>query len=86
MKTTTISVTAKDIAEANKRLVDGMQRICNCPVSLAIERKTGKRTSVCFFALGAYISISELPRKAQDFIEDFDLGKPVKPFSFKLDI
>ena len=36
-----IEVTEEDILRANRKIVDGLSRVRNCPVSLAIKRATG---------------------------------------------
>lgn len=64
-----------------------------CPIALAINRK---RPSLDVQVFGKSIDIFDttdeaccrksipLPKKAQKFIESFDDGRPVKPFSFVL--
>lgn len=55
-----------------------------CPVARAITRAVGKEACVT----NLYYSIDTfefpLPVVAIDFIANFDIGRPVKPFEFEL--
>lgn len=79
-----ISVIKKDIDCGIPKLEDF------CPVALALKRKGVK--FVCIdgtVAEGTYKHHPfrvDLPRKAKGFITRFDKRKPVKPFSFILNI
>ena len=74
-----ISVTAEDIKEGRPRLPH------KCPIARAATRETGRtclvgtRTFKCGF--DPYI---RLPKKARDFVRNFDAGKKVKPISFRI--
>lgn len=77
----TINVTQEDI-NAGKR------NACElCPVALSVKRMFPKRT---IYVDTRYIVIDLLgfviPIEARDFITAFDAGRPVKPFSFPLEI
>lgn len=88
MKTVTISVTQKHIEE-------GIQQICNrCPIALAIRDllplhwPNDESVSVWGGAADLYPSKTRLllPDAAIQFIEDFDIGEIVQPFSFELEV
>ena len=59
-----------------------------CPVALAVRRLFPERnTTVGVFAV--YINdkpYTPLPASAVDFIGQFDKGRAVKPFSFRIDM
>lgn len=86
----TIDVTAEDIAE-------GKQIICTaCPVARAINRRLAPGWEAAVGS-GEYVLDPEtwsdhcsveglLPPAASEFILAFDLGRPVAPFSFQLDL
>lgn len=72
-----------------------------CPIALAIKEKTGswrvrvEHGSVKFLKPGESIRFDDLgyvvgsvliASKATEFIDKFDLGRDVKPFTFNLDI
>lgn len=72
-----ISVEQKHINKGTKA------DIISCPINLACITKypdayTG--TTIIFLDGKEYF----LPKTAQKFIRDFDAGRPVKPFTFKL--
>ena len=76
-----VEVTAKDINKG---------RVCNgqyCPVALAVGR-TGRFILGKIFVANTRVYAGDakysLPKKAIAFIEKFDEGRPVKPFSFVL--
>jgi hypothetical protein len=87
----TIEVTEEDIRKGQPQGVD------DCPIALAIYRqgivdgyehidvdkdgihREGKRW-------GLRRASGRLPRAARQFIDDFDIGRPVAPFAFKLAI
>lgn len=74
-----ITVTQKDIAKG-KRYDCGY-----CPTALAIQRAS-KNEDVAVMGMRCEIDgeLFDLPEKAILFIHNFDLGKPVKPFSFEI--
>jgi len=55
-----------------------------CPVALAIKEATGRKPTV----ISEWYSFNNeelpLPEKVTKFIDNFDRGKKVKPFSFVL--
>jgi hypothetical protein len=82
----TITVTQEDIN-------DGKGGNCTlCPIALAAKRTFPDICPV----VGAYFLVLDsapgeedgelipLPGDAQQFVEDFDFGRPVEPFSFKV--
>ncbi len=73
-----IRVTATDI----KRAAFG--DAARCPIALALRRaKAGPAPSVgCRTWNDGAGMVYDLPKKAQTFIQRFDDGKKVKPFSF----
>lgn len=77
------------ITVTNKDIKNGRQHHCfECPIALAVRRACQTEVvSVGGFTIkvrgGDWIKI---PRLAVNFIGDFDLGKPVQPFSFNLKI
>ena len=79
MKIITIKVTEKHIAKGIRVHGD------KCPVALAIKEKL-KIERLCVYSYGANINGNAVrfPRAAALFVNRFDSGKSVKPFSFKL--
>ena len=62
---------------------------CNfCPVARAVKRAThldlGVRVTIGYVYLGNLVNF-QLLSKVADFVYDFDVGMPVKPFEFELD-
>jgi hypothetical protein len=53
-----------------------------CPIALAFEEITGERPRVDLDCINTHDEGFALPRSAQRFIDRFDAGKPVKPFTF----
>jgi len=85
-----ISITQKDINRAKKLLQSGKSFTYanNCPIALAVKRKTHKRVSVFPAKIQVWRDWEEatyyfLPEKAQKFITAFDCRYPVKPFTFE---
>ncbi len=82
MKTIKIIVTKTDI-QKGKRDTSNL-----CPVAKAIRRCAGLYgIDVYGDELGFGIALRrlvDLPKKVSKFVERFDFGKPVKPFSFTL--
>jgi hypothetical protein len=83
-----VEVTEKDIKRGKPVSCSG------CPIALAFRRATkttssSKRMKYVDVS-GGYVGFVyknddywvDLPRRAQNFIHKFDLGKSVKPFSF----
>jgi len=56
---------------------------CNCPIARAIKRQY-KTKAVCVRGDDGNIDGREVlfPKAAETFIRRFDLGRPVKPFTF----
>lgn len=79
----TITVTQDDINT-------GRTKNCGwCPVALAVRRLLVPGSSVSVSGTHVNISISKgllLPIEAQKFIDRFDRGDPVVPFTFELHI
>ena len=77
----TIEVTPQDIDAGKRRSCD------HCPIALALAR-----TGIAFqgvdysLVLGPDFNPIDLPQSARNFIEKFDEGAPVLPFTFTLDI
>lgn len=73
-----ITVTQEDIEE-------GQARSCHrCPVALAMSRTIGRELVVYPHYAGTLGMdvVCFFPSEVEQFIADFDEGKPVKPFSF----
>jgi hypothetical protein len=75
-------------------IVNGLKRNSRaCPVALAAKRIfpygnccTGEGLKISVTGVnGCPIFFGLLPPKAKKFIKDFEEGKPVKPFSFKVE-
>ena len=58
-----------------------------CPIARAIKRKT-KRGDVMVDSRRVMFGwmTFEMPVRAENFIMNFDAGKPVKPFQFELEV
>jgi hypothetical protein len=79
MITQKITVTALDIKMGTWRCA------YHCPVAMAIKRRfLDQRVIVSRTEIGVGMEHVSLPNKAIRFIERFDAGKTVKPFSFVL--
>lgn len=75
-----IEITKSDIKKGKKQQID------SCPIALAIKRKL-KARNICVsdgvaFNLEGNEYWVDLPNKASYFIDNFDDGLKVKPFSF----
>jgi hypothetical protein len=63
-----------------------------CPVALALNRKLGPSHSVGagdiyrVVTAGRDRHLAPIPPTAATFIDDFDAGRPVAPFTFELEI
>lgn len=80
-----ITVTESDISNGN---AGDEQR---CPIALAFQRTAGLTDCsvsdrMVVFTWKKGLRYRSLPPKARHFIEDYDGGKTVKPFSFILPI
>ena len=78
---TTLTVTAHDI----KRGVSA--NVCKCPVARAARRTLRRQVEVCDLLTVNYRRFDakyRLPKRALNFINRFDTGKSVKPFTFKI--
>lgn len=75
-----IEVTEEDIKSGRRHSYS------KCPIALAIRRAFardyGVAVGVGSFCVG--IDVWKLSRRAQNFIQNFDEGCPVKPFSFRI--
>lgn len=78
---TVITVTQRDI---NKGCA---QDYVGCPIARAVKRTTGRLVEICNSADVVYGDervTYRLPKRALNFIHDFDTYGTVKPFTFKL--
>jgi hypothetical protein len=76
-----IRVTDNHIGKGERRSI-----FC-CPIALAIKKRIGMRNiSVGIHQVRIEGKLFELPSEAKGFIEDFDTGRPVAPFTFDLPI
>lgn len=65
---------------------EGEQCDCaKCPVAKGIVKATGAPVRVEYHRATIGGRLFDLPDPAVDFIDAFDSGKPVRPFSFELD-
>lgn len=77
------------IVEVTQEDIDNGQRAVPsaCPIARAIRKNfmgaTVNRTNV---KLDGWGKSTELPQIAKNFVNDFDNGKPVRPFDFELDL
>lgn len=87
--TITVEVTQRNIEE-------GIRLSCaGCPVALAMNRATGLEWSISGWQMMAFRKLEKdalqtyalvTPPIARAFISAFDIGRPVEPFSFDLDL
>ena len=78
-----IVVTQNDIEQGVR------YKACACPVALAIKRRTSRECEVAgryMVFLSNLNTEHDLPTPVHKFVVAFDMGKPVKPFSFELDL
>lgn len=83
MKTYKIDVTAEDIEHGHRN------NCFLCPVALAFERITRHTIKVNSRHVSNKATgflINKLPHSAKQFINDFDDGLPVRPFTFEIDL
>jgi hypothetical protein len=60
---------------------------CECPIALALgEMFPDAQVLVCDGRIEVGFEVAAPPQEAKEFINDFDDGEPVAPFSFDLDI
>lgn len=60
---------------------------CNCPVALAIKERLSTEDVIVDdlgIGIGLYLETFRSTKKLESFIKNFDNGKKVKPFSFRL--
>lgn len=62
-----------------------------CPIALALRSigatRVGVGGALCRFRIeGAKHELVRLPKKARDFVENFDDGNPVRPFRFTINV
>ncbi len=58
-----------------------------CPVAIALQRATGKKSCRIHwdaFRVGRFEDAT--PGAVQEFVSDFDAGRPVRPFSFTIKV
>jgi hypothetical protein len=84
----TIKVTAADIKKGKRNSV------CSCPIALAVRRQLRAKRGEIAVTGSVSLQPKKLPwwaensieygltDRASDFIENFDAGRPVKPFTF----
>lgn len=82
-----INVTQEIIDKGGK---GGKSNCSSCPIALAIREQTEFKAAEVGHDIWLTSILSEKPRhlpsEATFFIERFDDGKPVQPFSFELDL
>ncbi len=78
----TVTVTKDDIATGTPFSTS------SCPIAKAMLRKKGWDRGVMVLGTRALVGSSTfgLPHEAQEFICDLDHGRPVRPFSFELEL
>lgn len=62
---------------------------CLCPIARAVRRVLGRGVRVWRYGVYRRLSeddFAEFPERVTQFIDRFDDGKPVKPFTFTLRI
>lgn len=86
-----IEVTLRDIKAARKYQETMKSGVDHCPVAIAARRVFKKKIWVwAIDELGVHLTndyefaIYKLPVEATTFIEDFDAGIKVEPFTFEL--
>lgn len=72
-----ITVTKEDIKKGKPEQGE------SCPIARAIRRQTRKKVHVGYICLEINHCEYTFPQEAQQFVKDFDAGKPVGPFSFE---
>ena len=76
-----ITVTRRDIERGKKGSPN------SCPVALAVKRLGHKNVGVGLCSISwSGMPVAIMSMTAQYFIERFDSGKPVKPFSFTVSV
>lgn len=75
-----IDVTAEDI-------VNGVRGVAfACPIARAVKRMGSSQVYVAYGCLECDEGEGFLPKSASDFVDRFDEGLPVSPFSFEVEI
>jgi hypothetical protein len=81
------------IIEVRQDHIDkGLKKNCHsCPVALAVKEKFPNWRQISINGFDLYhgyfdIKCVELPVKVYNFVGNFDSGRPVKPFKFKIKI
>lgn len=71
-----------------QHIMNGQRADCRrCPVALALKDATGQRYAVStrtYRSINDLAKNEDLPAKARDWIEAFDSGHKVKPFTFNI--
>jgi hypothetical protein len=86
MKTVTIEVTQEDIEKGERGECE------KCALALAVSRVTKYRVEIGLYEAEFYdgpelcVGSSDLPIAAMVFVERFDNGHPVSPFTFPLEV
>lgn len=83
MRQVKVDVTADDISRGERN------NTFNCPIAMALKRLGVEHPIVnrgYWFDSWAVLYPSRLPVEARRFIEAFDQGRPVEPFSFYTDM
>jgi len=75
-----VEVTAEDIVKGEPK------DHCFCPLALACKRAGIRSPVVENYSLESEDGNAALADEACDFVHDFDLGRPVKPFSFEVEL
>ena len=86
-QTVTVEVTADDIAHGKPG------RCSSCPIALGVIRSGIGATDIAVGLETCWVSMAhdehltgyEMPDEALDFIDAFDNGRPVAPFSFSME-
>lgn len=84
-----IEITQRDIDLAKKRFDKKLDLCYNCPIALAVKRKTHKFVDVSDTYMEIHkneydVYFYRLPVEATNFIRKFDNKEPVKPFTFEV--
>ena len=82
-----INVTQANIDQARMEIAQGGKRECCCPVALAMidagYTSPLVRGGLSGIRSNKVLRLRVVPDKVREFIMDFDMGKPVQPFSFE---
>jgi hypothetical protein len=82
MRTVTVKITADDIAAGETVSAN------NCPIALALKRHFPRRKEIAVgdWSIRLGSTVIGIPKKAERFLDRFDDGKRVRPFSFEIEI